>query len=356
MKLLGRFDPKRYLPLDMFKIDRSGEEAVRARRLEGLYHVGQEKIWDGRKVLADLRAKHGEIKMPERERQALAKVFSIIMWGELAAWKVSAQLAEQIVPLEAKMAATSQAHDEARHFYVMHDYLKLLGLEPPPLEFWSRHVVEMAIGTGDLAQKLAGMQLQVEPIALTIFHKVRELEIEPVLSELLLFFERDEARHVGLGVQYLPELIKKMSPVEHARFTTFQLKMLLSSIVGLKKIEDDLGVLGIDARELIKFGAQKQLSFMNELNREAGMPMMQLWSMRVFDAFCEAVFPLREGARVPGLKGAYERARGCLDVLTGRVEGIGEPVRRAVLENLERAAADKRAVVGNVVNSVASVA
>src|SRR5437588_836090 len=133
------------LPLDMFDHPNAGDEATRARRLEGLYHVGQEKAWNGRAILAELSAKHGPITIPEEKRRALAKVFSIIMWGELAAWKVSAQLAEQIVPLEAKMAATSQAHDEARHFYVMHDYLKLLGLEPPPLEFWSRHVVEMTI-------------------------------------------------------------------------------------------------------------------------------------------------------------------------------------------------------------------
>src|SRR5580704_15717662 len=105
------------LPLDMFSFseDRSREEATRARRLEGLYHVGQEKAWDGRKVLAELVAKHGPIQIADDKRRALTKVFSIIMWGELAAWKVASQLADQIVPLEAKMAATSQAHDEARH-------------------------------------------------------------------------------------------------------------------------------------------------------------------------------------------------------------------------------------------------
>ena len=34
------------LPLDMFhrSIDRSHEEAARARRLEGLYHVSQKKV------------------------------------------------------------------------------------------------------------------------------------------------------------------------------------------------------------------------------------------------------------------------------------------------------------------------
>ena len=35
---------------------------------------------------------------------------------------------------EARMAATSQAHDEARHYYVMRDYLNLLGEVPTEID------------------------------------------------------------------------------------------------------------------------------------------------------------------------------------------------------------------------------
>ena len=321
------------LPFGMFdgQATRAREEALRARRLETLYHVGQEKIWDGRKVLEELRAKHGKIEIADpRKRDAIARVFSIIMWGELAAWKVSTQLADQIVPLEAKMAATGQAHDEARHFYVMHDYLGLLGVPTPPLEFWSRRVVELTLGTTDLACKLAGMQLQVEVIALTIFNRVRELQVEPVLSELLLYYERDEARHVGLGVQYLPELLRKMSSLEHARFTAFQLEMLLASVMGLRRIEPALNALGIDARELVAFGAQKQLAFLNDLARESGIPAMQAWAGKVFDLAVEAAFPGRPVTRGFGLQGAIDRTRCVVDVLIGRAEGIGAPLRNAM--------------------------
>jgi hypothetical protein len=66
------------------------------------------------------------------------------MWGELAAWKISAQLADELEPLEAKLAATSQVHDEARHFYVMHDYLDALGEKAEPMEFWSQRVLDDA--------------------------------------------------------------------------------------------------------------------------------------------------------------------------------------------------------------------
>ena len=55
-----------------------------------------------------------------------------------------------------------------------------------------------------IVDKLLGMQLIVESVAVTLFRSVAQAGVEPVLSELLPYFERDEARHVGLGVLYLP--------------------------------------------------------------------------------------------------------------------------------------------------------
>src|SRR5258708_29994687 len=114
------------LPFDMFDASYSDAEARRARRMESIYHAGQAKIWAGRDVLAQLVAKHGKPALPPDRRRALARVFAIILWGELAAWKISAQLADRLVPLEAKLAAASQVHDEARHLYVMPHYLQAL--------------------------------------------------------------------------------------------------------------------------------------------------------------------------------------------------------------------------------------
>jgi len=168
------------LPYDMFDLHRSTEEARRAERLESIYHRGQALIWNGRDVLAELIAKHGgAIRMELQAKQALARVFSILLWGELAAWRISAQLADQLVPLEAKMAATSQAHDEARHFYVLHDYLAALGELPSRPDPHTEAVLESVMESRWLPEKVLGMQLLVENLALTIFHFVRAANVEP---------------------------------------------------------------------------------------------------------------------------------------------------------------------------------
>ena len=103
------------LPYDMFDVAYSDKEARRARRMESIYHVGQDRIWDGRAVLAELIERHGKPALAARERGARADLLGHHV-GELAAWKIGAQLTDAIVPLPGKLAAASQVHDEARHF------------------------------------------------------------------------------------------------------------------------------------------------------------------------------------------------------------------------------------------------
>src|SRR4029077_19226104 len=213
-------------------------------------------------------AKHGKPDLAPEQRRALARVFGIIMWGELAAWKISAQLADRLVPLAAKLAAASQVHDEARHFYVMHDYLEALGEKPPELDRWSKRVLEMTLTTKNLAKKLLGMQLTIETIALTIFQRVRELEVEPVLSELLPYYERDEARHVGLGIQMLPAIVADMSYAERIELAVFHLDLYGSAVMSLKSLEPALTSIGVDPRSILAIGFRKQTDIDNMFREE----------------------------------------------------------------------------------------
>ncbi len=244
----------------------SAEEARRFDRMSNIYHRGQELAWDGRKVLDELCAKHGGPQVPESLKGPLGGVFASILWGELAAWKISAQLADRIEPLAAKMAATSQAHDEARHFYVIHDYLvRATGSAPRALHPSGERLLNAVLEADDLACKLLGMQLQVETTALTLFQRVREQRVCPVLSELLLYFEKDEARHVGLGLQYLPLLVREMGPLQRARFTKFALEITVHLLATQWAMTDDLRALGIDPRETMRLGKSKQLLVFEEL-------------------------------------------------------------------------------------------
>jgi hypothetical protein len=288
------------LPFDMFDAAYSEGEARRARRMESIYHAGQAKIWDGREVLSQLIAKHGKPSLSPEQRRAIGRVFGIIMWGELAAWKISAQLADRLVPLEAKLAAASQVHDEARHFYVMHDYLEALGERPGKLEFWAGRVMRRTLETDDLLKKLVGMQLTVETIALVAFQRVREIEIEPVLTGLMGYYERDEARHIGLGVQLVPQMVSELSIAGAIDLALFQLDLLTTTLFSLKTIERDLLALGVDPRSLLGIAFRKQCDIEDRIRIEFPSWPEDPPLRRAFEAVCEVMFP-SEGAdaRVP---------------------------------------------------------
>ena len=285
------------IPFDMFDLPRMARDAKRAHKLANIYHRGQELAWSGRDVLSELMEKHGgSIEIDAEKRAAIGRLFAIIMWGELAAWRISAQLADHLVPLEAKMAATSQAHDEARHFYVMVDYLQHLGYTPRTIDRSSRAVLDLVLRTDSMLEKLTGMQLMVETLALTIFQLVREAEVEPVLCDLLRYYERDEARHVGLGIQHLPEMMRAASKWEAARAVWFQVKIVGWTLRGLKELEPDFNALGISTRHVIEIGRNKMFTATEMLWQGMGTrrPMSRQKLEAAIDAAVEVIFPRAE--------------------------------------------------------------
>jgi len=285
------------LRYDMFDMEKEAEEAKRLLKCERIYHRGQVLAWDGKEILSSLIEKHGGIHIADPAKaEAVKRVFAIILWGELAAWKISAQLADRLVPLEAKMAATAQAHDEARHFYVMYEYLSQLGYLPEKMDRGPQALLDLVLETDNLAHKLLGMQLMIETIALTIFQTVRELEIEPVLSELMKYYERDEARHVGLGMQYLPSMMKQMNKREISALITFQCRLLFWALWENKVLERDFRTLGIDPRDILERGRKKQLAALDAAFAAVGLSFAREQNVvvRTLNGAIELLFPTEE--------------------------------------------------------------
>lgn len=304
------FPPYRLLDRDYL-----AEAQEKFARLERLYHVGQKNAWDGQAVLRGLIEKNGGIKLPAEKRAAIARIFSIILWGELAAWNVSADIAEAIDDVEAKMAASGQVFDEARHFYTMRDYLLELGIEIPPLDGYTRAVLIDILEAKSLVAKLIGMQLLVENIAVHLFRAVGKSRVEPVLSELMPLFERDEARHVGLGVLYLPAQLKKLARIEAVRLQAFQVKISTFVIWATILLRDAFETLGVDLNDTFRAGIKNQFEIFASMGRfEGDMPGIYVPPgiiAKMNDLAVELYFP-RLGAPRPNwmkmVHGIMERA------------------------------------------------
>ncbi|MCC7535236.1 MAG: ferritin-like domain-containing protein [Deltaproteobacteria bacterium] len=250
------------------------DESVRAaeeksRKLERLYHNTTTHAWDGKKVLQSLVEKHGGIHVPPDKREALGHTFTVILWGELAAWNVAADLARALPDVDAKLAATGQAFDEARHFYVLRDYLMMSGVPLPPLGPLVRRVLTSVLDAPSPAAKLSGMQLLVENLALAIFRQVADARVEPVLTDLLEYIERDEARHVALGVMYLPKLLERTSRWERMRLWAFSTQTFLLTVGHGRRMDPHWKALGVNHRGLALHSFRLHQQMMRQMKEVA---------------------------------------------------------------------------------------
>ena len=247
-----------------------GLAEARTSTVARIYHKTHEQAWDGRGVLDELIAKHGGIDFPPEKKAAFARVASVLLWGELAAWSISADLALKLEDTPAKMAASSQVFDEARHFYVLREYLWRAGIDVQKLGGWSRRLLVELLETDNLLYKVVGMQLLVESTAVVMFRSIADANLEPVLTDLLYYFERDEARHVGLGVLTLPDVLAGLSEAEAARLWWFQTKMNFEMIFSGVTMAQAFATLGVDQAAMNLQGFRYHAEILRRMKKERG--------------------------------------------------------------------------------------
>ena len=139
---------------------------------------------------------------------------SQFLHGEQGALICTSKIVETAPWYDAKLYASTQVVDEARHVEVFARYLdeKLGGAYPvnPHLRLLLDDIVEDS--RWDMTY--LGMQVMVEGLALAAFGYLHQLTGEPLLKQLLRYVMSDEARHVAFGVLSLKEVYDGMSDSE----------------------------------------------------------------------------------------------------------------------------------------------
>src|SRR5262249_10164066 len=107
-------------------------------------------------------------------------------------------------------------------------------------------------------------------------------------------------RHVGLGIQMFPPLLRKMSVPEAVSLAVFQLDLLASAIIALKRIEPDLLSIGVDPRSILGVAFKKHRDLNARIRAEYSEWPEDDPVMRVAEGICEILFPSEgKDARVP---------------------------------------------------------
>jgi len=146
----------------------------------------------------------------EQRRWSLSQ----FMHGEQGALICTAKIVETVPWYDAKLYASTQVVDEARHVEVFARYLdeKLGGSYQ--INAHLRMLLDDIVNDSRWDMTYLGMQIMVEGLALAAFGNMQQMTTEPLLKKLLRYVMSDEARHVAFGVLSLQEVYKEMSDVE----------------------------------------------------------------------------------------------------------------------------------------------
>jgi hypothetical protein len=185
--------------------------------IEGTIAADQAAIGRGfdMSLYADTPVKNWEQKeWLEFGVQARKWSLSQFLHGEQGALICTAKIVETVPWYDAKLYASTQVMDEARHVEVFARYLdeKLEG--GYQINAHLRALLDDIVTDSRWDMTYLGMQIMVEGLALAAFGYMHQLTGEPLLKKLLRYVMSDEARHVAFGVLSLQEVYAQMSDAE----------------------------------------------------------------------------------------------------------------------------------------------
>ena len=172
-------------------------------------------------------AKWGDKEWLEFNMESKNWSLSQFMHGEQGALICTAKIVETVPWYDAKLYASTQVVDEARHVEVFARYLQeKLGGEYQ-VNVHLRMLLDDIINDSRWDMTYLGMQVMVEGLALAAFGFQHQMTTEPLLKQLLRYVMSDEARHVAFGVLSLKEAYDEMTDAEIAQRQEFAFEAAL---------------------------------------------------------------------------------------------------------------------------------
>ena len=158
--------------------------------------------------------KWGEKEWVEFGMEGRRWSLSQFMHGEQGALLCTAKIVETVPWYDAKLYASTQVVDEARHVEVFARYIdeKLGGHYQ--INAHLRMLLDDIVNDSRWDMTYLGMQVMVEGLALAAFGFMHQLTGEPLLKQMLRYVMSDEARHVAFGVLSLKEVYDGMTDPE----------------------------------------------------------------------------------------------------------------------------------------------
>ncbi len=174
--------------------------------------------------------------LPERvrvhiNRRGVGRILNILQLGESVAQDVCAKIALALREEDYRNHAVAQAMDEARHHLAYRRFLEKMEEEPEDIDPGTEGMFDTLLALEDPTQLIAFEQFFLESFAMTIFESLQSKATHPLLKRIITLITRDESRHMGFGVLYIEEWLRRQTFEDQVRFAQRWLPQILGTIL-----------------------------------------------------------------------------------------------------------------------------
>ncbi len=142
-------------------------------------------------------------------RRAVGRMLNILQVGESVAQNVCARLVLVLHEEDYRNHAAAQAMDEARHHLAYRRFLDLMGEQAEDIDLGTEMMFDTLLAMDDPLELIATEQFYLESFAMSIFESLRQEATHPLLRRIVELITRDESRHMGFGVLYIAEWMRR---------------------------------------------------------------------------------------------------------------------------------------------------
>jgi hypothetical protein len=174
--------------------------------------------------------------LPERvksyaSRRGLGRLLNILQVGESVAQNVCAKLVLTLHEEDYRNHAAAQAMDEARHHLAYRRFIDAMNEDVEDIDAGTEMMFDALLATDDPLALIASEQFFLESLAMNIFETLREEATHPLLRRIIELITRDESRHMGFGVLYIAEWLRRQPLDGRIAFARQWLPQILGSLM-----------------------------------------------------------------------------------------------------------------------------
>jgi hypothetical protein len=163
---------------------------------------------------------------------------SQFLHGEQGALMTAATLTHSVPDYEAKLYASTQTVDEARHVEAFEKLVRRVAIVYP-MSPYLKGLIDATLKADHWVKIAIGMNMVIEGLALGAFHNMRRDTSCELLRDVIEAVMRDEARHVAFANIYTGGVIAEMHPDDREDVAEFALIALSAMAAPARRLGED---------------------------------------------------------------------------------------------------------------------